>query len=163
MSRQVRTAHATSKGEIDQALPTADRIIVEGDDELLSYAINRAAVEPEDRVSIELPIPAASLPREPDAATVLRAPRVLRGSTDGRERVAAIPHRLSPLPRGPFSASASWVLPLCCSHRPRDMLQAQSSSLIQRQPATRQRMTFGPTCPTYSGRWSPLSRSWRCS
>ena len=72
MSRPVRTIHATSKGEIDNALATADRIIVEGDDELLSYAIDRAAVEPEDRITIELPSPAARSPREPDEPPALR-------------------------------------------------------------------------------------------
>lgn len=74
MSRPVRTVHATSRGEIDHALATADRIIVEGDDDLLSYAINKAAVEPEDRISIALPSPAAKLPREPGEQPALRAP-----------------------------------------------------------------------------------------
>ncbi|HLY88785.1 MAG TPA: hypothetical protein VKQ27_07350 [Acetobacteraceae bacterium] len=92
MSRPVRTVHATSKGEIDHALATADRIIVEGDEELLSYAIDRAAVEPEDRITIELPSRAARLPREPDEAPALRpapvptpVPRAL-GRANGRPR-----------------------------------------------------------------------------
>jgi hypothetical protein len=53
MLRPVRTARATTKEEVDAALATADQITVEGDDELLSYAINKAAVDPENRVTVD--------------------------------------------------------------------------------------------------------------
>lgn len=54
MLRPVRTARVTSKEELDAALATADQITVEGDDELLSYAVNKAAGDPENRVSVEI-------------------------------------------------------------------------------------------------------------
>jgi hypothetical protein len=43
MLRPVRTVRVTSKEELDAALASADQITVEGDDELLTYAVNRAA------------------------------------------------------------------------------------------------------------------------
>jgi len=40
MLRLVRTVRATTKEEVDAAFATADQITVEGDDELLTYAVN---------------------------------------------------------------------------------------------------------------------------
>ena len=54
MLRPVRTVRVTTKEEFDAALATADQITVEGDDKLLSYAVNRASGDPENRVAIEL-------------------------------------------------------------------------------------------------------------
>ena len=42
MVRPTRTVRVTSKEEVDAALATADQVVVEGDDELLTYAINTA-------------------------------------------------------------------------------------------------------------------------
>jgi hypothetical protein len=42
MVRPARTVLVTSKEEVDAALATADQVVVEGDDELLTYAINTA-------------------------------------------------------------------------------------------------------------------------
>ena len=53
MLRPVRTILATTREEVDTALATADQITVEGDDELLSYAVNKAAGDPENRVTID--------------------------------------------------------------------------------------------------------------
>jgi hypothetical protein len=53
MLRPVRTVRVTSKEELDAALAMmADQIT---DDELLSYAINKAAGDPENRVTIDSP------------------------------------------------------------------------------------------------------------
>jgi hypothetical protein len=54
MLRPVKTASVTTKEELDVALATADQITVEGDDELLSYAVNKAAGNPENRVAVQL-------------------------------------------------------------------------------------------------------------
>jgi hypothetical protein len=51
--RPVQTVIVTSKEELDAALATADQITVEGDDELLSYAVNKAADDPENRITVE--------------------------------------------------------------------------------------------------------------
>jgi hypothetical protein len=53
MLRPVRTRHATTKEEVDIALASADQVIVEGDDELLSYAINKASAEPDLMVCLK--------------------------------------------------------------------------------------------------------------
>lgn len=42
---------ARPKEDLDAA--SADRITVEGDDELLSYAVNKAAEDPENQVRVE--------------------------------------------------------------------------------------------------------------
>jgi hypothetical protein len=49
-----RIVHATTEQEIDAALETADQVIVEGDDRLLSYAVNKAAADPETKIKIEI-------------------------------------------------------------------------------------------------------------
>jgi hypothetical protein len=54
MLRPVKTVRATTKEEVDAALATADQVTVEGDDELLTYAVNRAAGDPTNRVALEL-------------------------------------------------------------------------------------------------------------
>jgi hypothetical protein len=46
-------AIVTTQEEFDAALAKADQITVEGDDALLSYAINKAAADPENRVTFE--------------------------------------------------------------------------------------------------------------
>jgi hypothetical protein len=53
MLRPVRTVTVTSKEELDAALASADQITVEGDDELLTYAVNEAAGDPGNRVVVE--------------------------------------------------------------------------------------------------------------
>jgi hypothetical protein len=40
-----------TKEDFDAALAMADQIIMEGNDALLSYAINKAAADPENRVT----------------------------------------------------------------------------------------------------------------
>jgi hypothetical protein len=54
MFRPLLTALVTSKQELDAALATADQITVEGDDDLLSYAVSKAANDPGNRVSVEI-------------------------------------------------------------------------------------------------------------
>jgi hypothetical protein len=54
MLHPLRTVLATTKEQLDAALATADQITVEGDDELLSYAVNKASNDPENRVSVEI-------------------------------------------------------------------------------------------------------------
>ncbi len=42
----VRTVHVTAKEQLAAALAAADQVVVEGDDELLNYAVNKAADDP---------------------------------------------------------------------------------------------------------------------
>jgi hypothetical protein len=51
--RPKRIVHATTEQEIDAALETADQVIVEGDDRLLSYAVNQAAADPLSTIEVE--------------------------------------------------------------------------------------------------------------
>jgi hypothetical protein len=53
MLRPVRSVRVTTKEELDAALATADQVVVEGDDELLSYAVNKASGDSENQVSVE--------------------------------------------------------------------------------------------------------------
>jgi hypothetical protein len=53
MPRPLKTVHMTTTEELDPALATADQITVEGDNELLSCAVNRA-VGSESCVNVEL-------------------------------------------------------------------------------------------------------------
>ena len=46
MLRPVPTVRVTTKEELDAALATADRITVEGDDTLLSYAVSKGSQGP---------------------------------------------------------------------------------------------------------------------
>jgi cobalamin biosynthesis Mg chelatase CobN len=65
MLRPVRTVFVTTKEELDAALATADQITVEGDDELLSYAVNQAAGDPENHVAVEVAGPGSSIELSP--------------------------------------------------------------------------------------------------
>jgi cold shock protein len=58
MLRPVKAVRVTTKEALDAALATADQITVDGDDELLSYAVNKAAGDPENRVAVQLDPPA---------------------------------------------------------------------------------------------------------
>lgn len=51
--RRAKTVRVGSKEELDAALATADQVIVEGSDELLSYAVNRASRDPGNVVEID--------------------------------------------------------------------------------------------------------------
>ena len=48
-----RIIHATTEQEIDAALETADQVIVEGDDQLLSYAVGKASADPQNKITVE--------------------------------------------------------------------------------------------------------------
>jgi hypothetical protein len=63
MVRPVRTVRVTSKEEVDAALATADQVVVEGDDELLTYAINtaEAGAFKKEFVGVTVPNSAAAL------------------------------------------------------------------------------------------------------
>jgi hypothetical protein len=56
MLRPVRTVRVTTKAELDAALGSgsADQVIVEGDDRLLSYAASKASSDPDNNVSVEI-------------------------------------------------------------------------------------------------------------
>jgi hypothetical protein len=45
--RQTQIARATTEKEVDSALQSAERVIVKGDDHLLSYAVAKASRNPE--------------------------------------------------------------------------------------------------------------------
>jgi hypothetical protein len=89
MLRPVRTVRATTKEEVDAALAAADQITVEGDDELLTYAVNKAAGDSENRITLDLEAdgpPAA----EQEVERVVIAARA--------RPVPPLPKRRSPLP-----------------------------------------------------------------
>ncbi|HYP63576.1 MAG TPA: hypothetical protein VEQ16_06795 [Acidocella sp.] len=50
---QRKTVNVTSRDALDDALRTADRVIVEGDDQLLSYAVSKAACDPKNEIEVE--------------------------------------------------------------------------------------------------------------
>jgi hypothetical protein len=52
--RQTRVARVTTEQELDSALTSADQVIVEGDDRLLSYAATKASRDPGNRVDVEV-------------------------------------------------------------------------------------------------------------
>jgi hypothetical protein len=70
-----RTVRVTTKEELDAALTTADQITVEGDDELLSYAVYRASRDPANQVDFVLggTVRPTSLPKESNASIVIAA------------------------------------------------------------------------------------------
>lgn len=51
-----RIVRATNEQELDSALLSADQVIVEGDDRLLSYAVAKASTDSENQIAIELPL-----------------------------------------------------------------------------------------------------------
>jgi hypothetical protein len=51
--RQTRIARATNEKEVDSALESAEKVIVEGDDHLLSYAVAKASRDPEKDIEIQ--------------------------------------------------------------------------------------------------------------
>jgi hypothetical protein len=83
MLRPVRTVRVTTKEELDAALATADQITVEGDDELLSYAANKAAGDPANRVAIETR-------RSGDRPVVPSAPPVPSSSPSGSRKAPIV-------------------------------------------------------------------------
>jgi hypothetical protein len=51
--RRTLIVRATSKEEVDSALESAEKVIVEGDDHLLSYAVAKASRNPEKDIEIQ--------------------------------------------------------------------------------------------------------------
>jgi hypothetical protein len=94
--RPVQTVLATSKEELDAALATAtaDQITVEGDDELLSYAVNKAATDPENRVAVEVAGPA-----NPDVALRHTLTEILADHSDQDLEGALAEATMVPTPR----------------------------------------------------------------
>jgi hypothetical protein len=63
-----RVVHATTEQEIDAALATADQVIVQGDDQLLSYAVGKASADPQNKITVETgEVTTAITPAPPDA------------------------------------------------------------------------------------------------
>ncbi len=62
--RPLRTVHVSTREALDAALRSADRVVVEGDDSLLSYAVKKIAGDTEHQVDIELdpPMPSPAAP-----------------------------------------------------------------------------------------------------
>jgi hypothetical protein len=52
--RPPRIIRVTTEQELDSALASADQVIVEGDDRLLSYAATKASGDPENHVAVEV-------------------------------------------------------------------------------------------------------------
>jgi hypothetical protein len=77
MVRPVRTVRVTTKEQFDAALARADQITVEGDDKLLSYAVNKASGDPTNRVAFEL----AGFDPEADLGLVALMPRIVPAPT----------------------------------------------------------------------------------
>ncbi len=64
LPRAVRTVRVTTRQELDAALDSADQVVVEGDDQLLSYAVARASNDPQNRIAIEVQEQSGSLGRD---------------------------------------------------------------------------------------------------
>jgi hypothetical protein len=52
--RPTRIVRATTEAEVDAALASADKVVVEGDDRLLSYAASKASGDPDNRIAVEI-------------------------------------------------------------------------------------------------------------
>jgi hypothetical protein len=61
-----RIVRVTSEQEFDSALGSADQVIVEGDDKLLSYAVSKASNDPQNRIAIEVGDRSIAVGREDD-------------------------------------------------------------------------------------------------
>jgi len=97
--RPTRVVGVTNKEELDSALLSADQVIVEGDDQLLSYAAAKASQDPEhSRVDIE--IAGRSISSGRDALSNVRVTGD-RNTTSAVEGVSNI----EPLPSPPSIAS----------------------------------------------------------
>jgi hypothetical protein len=70
-----REARVTTRGELDAALRAADRIVVEGDTDLIEYAARLAGIAPRETDSATLRPPAPP-EREAHIARMSRAPRL---------------------------------------------------------------------------------------
>jgi hypothetical protein len=66
--RPARVVRVTSKEELDSALASADQLIVEGDDRLLSYAVTKAARDAQ-LSDVDIQMPGGSTYAEDHAAT----------------------------------------------------------------------------------------------
>jgi len=96
MFRPTRIVRVTSRQELDSALGSADQLIVEGDEGLLSYAVAKASSDPQNRIAIEL----EGKPEDPFFADTVRtdhrlSPRIVRPEAD---RWASSPPAYSPAP-----------------------------------------------------------------
>ena len=73
MRRPARTVRVRTKEELDAAFATADQIVVDGDDSLLSYAVSKASNDPENnQVSVDFEPGPRELPRTGKADVALR-------------------------------------------------------------------------------------------
>ena len=103
--RPTRVVHVTTKEALDSALVSADQVVVEGDDQLLSYAAAKASHDPElARVDIEIAGRSISLGRDAAGDIVMsgdRNPGPPGGGTGNDERSSPLP------PPPPFERMAS--------------------------------------------------------
>src|SRR3984957_7659019 len=73
MLRPARTVRVRTKEELAAAFATADQIVVDGDDSLLSYAVSKASNDPENnQVSVDFEPGPRELPRTGKADVALR-------------------------------------------------------------------------------------------
>src|SRR5262249_53093394 len=100
----MRVVRATSKEEFDTALATADQVIVEGDDELLSYAATKASHDPQlSSVDVEVRAHSVSVGR------TLAAGKSAVATADFQQITERMPKRRSP---ASSAARRSRFLPL---------------------------------------------------
>ena len=72
--RPTRTVRVTTEQELDSALASADQVIVEGNDKLLSYAAAKALRDPDNHIALEVGQRTVSVTAGPRAAPAA-APR----------------------------------------------------------------------------------------
>ena len=97
--RPKRIVHATTEQEIDSALATADQVIVEGDDQLLSYAVGKASADPQNKITVETgEVTTTITPTTEVAASAKRFPWVI-DNADMKPLSASVeqPRRVHPL------------------------------------------------------------------
>jgi hypothetical protein len=76
MLRPTRTVRVTTREELDAALATADQVTVEGDDELLTYAVNKAAHDSGHHVLVDFGIAEAVYGKPQRVSELLPAPQL---------------------------------------------------------------------------------------
>jgi hypothetical protein len=72
--RTARVVRVTTERELDDALASADQVIVEGDDRLLSLAVAKASSDPENDISLQIEGERTASSGSPTSAIVLPSP-----------------------------------------------------------------------------------------
>ena len=90
--RPTRVVGVTNKEELDSALLSADQVIVEGDDQLLSYAAAKASQDPKhSRVDIEIAGRSISIGRDALSNVRVTGDRNTTSAVEGVSNIEPLP------------------------------------------------------------------------